>query len=182
MVDIIRARMTAGEFLALPETMAIQELLDGEVYMALPPTVEHQSASMNIIALLLKMIPGGRLFHAPIGVYLDDANIPEPDVFWLSADHLGQIKARYIEGAPDLVVEIFSASTAKRDKDKEDKFHLYEKHGVREYWMVDPSNEYVEVYMLNEGLLVRRSVYEKTDSFTSSLFGEVLIPVADILV
>jgi Uma2 family endonuclease len=158
--------------------MAIQELLDGEVCMAPRPTVEHQSASMNIIALLLKIIPGGRLFHAPTGVYVDEANIPEPDVFWLSADHLGQIKARYIEGAPDLVVEIFSASTAKRDK--EDKFHLYEKHGVREYWMVDPSNEYMEVYTLNEGLFVWRGIYEKAGSFTSSLFGEALIPVADI--
>lgn len=176
MVDVIRARMSADEFLTLPETMEIHELLDGEVYMAPPPTVEHQSASMNIIALLLKIIPGGRLFHAPTGVYFDEANIPEPDVFWLSADHLDKLKARYVEGAPDLVVEIFSNSTAKRDK--EDKFHLYEKHGVREYWMVDPSNEYVEVYTLTEGLFGRRGIYEKADHFTSSLFGEAVIQVA----
>ncbi len=176
MVDMIRTRMTAEEFLALPETTAIHELLDGEVYMAPPPMVEHQSSSMNIIALLLKIIPGGRLFHAPTGVYFDEANIPEPDVFWLSADNLGKIKGRYVEGAPDLIVEIFSNSTAKRDK--EDKFHLYEKHGVREYWMVDPSNQYVEVYLLKDGVFDRTGVHDKSGSFTSSLFGDVVIQVA----
>jgi Uma2 family endonuclease len=176
MVDMIRTRMTAEEFLALPETMAIHELLDGEVYMAPPPMVEHQSSSMNIIALLLKLIPGGRLFHAPTGVYFDAENIPEPDVLWLSVENLSKIKGRYIEGAPDLIVEIFSNSTAKRDK--EDKFHLYEKYGVREYWMVDPSNQYVEVYALVEGTFAPRGVYAKDDSFTSSLFGDAVIQVA----
>lgn len=176
MVDMMRTRMTAEEFLALPETTAIHELLDGAVYMAPPPMVEHQSSSMNIIALLLKIIPGGRLFHAPTGVYFDAENIPEPDIIWLSEANLGKIKLRYIEGAPDLVVEIFSNSTAKRDK--EDKFHLYEKYGVREYWMVDPSNEYVEVYALVERTFTKRGIYEKADSFTSSLFGDVVIQVA----
>jgi Uma2 family endonuclease len=176
MVDMIRTRMTAEEFLALPETTAIHELLDGEVYMAPPPLVEHQSVSGNIYFYLRTLIPHGKWFAAPTGVYFDEQNIPEPDVFWLSDANLGKIKGRYIEGAPDLIVEIFSNSTAKRDK--EDKFHLYEKYDVREYWMVDPSNQYVEVYALVDGAFAPRGVYAKEDSFTSSLFGDVVIQVA----
>jgi Uma2 family endonuclease len=176
MVDMTRTRMTAEAFLALPETTAIHELLDGEVYMAPPPLVEHQSSSMNIVALLLKIIPGGRLFHAPTGVYFDVENIPEPDVFWLSPANLGKIRGRYIEGAPDLIGEILSKGTVVRDR--EDKFHLYEKHGVREYWMVDPANEYVEVYLLKDGVFDRQGTYDKSGSFTSSLFGDIVIQVA----
>lgn len=176
MTDMIRTRMTADEFLALPETMSIHELIDGEVYLAPPPMIEHQTVSGNIYFYLRTLIPQGRWYAAPTGVYLDEQNIPEPDILWLAPEHMSKIKGRYIEGAPDLIVEIFSNSTAKRDK--EDKFHLYEKYGVREYWMVDPSNQYVEVYVLKENIFVRQGTYDKSDSFTSSLFGDAAIQVA----
>ncbi len=176
MVDMIRTRMTAEEFLALPETTAIHELLDGEVYMAPPPMTSHQSVSGNAYFYLRTLIQQGRWFAAPTGVYLDEVNIPEPDILWLAPDHIDKIKPRYIEGAPDLIVEILSKSTAARDK--ESKFHLYERHGVLEYWMVDPSNEYVEVYLLKDGVFDRTGVHDKSGSFTSSLFGDVVIQVA----
>jgi Uma2 family endonuclease len=125
---------------------------------------------------LRTLIPHGKWFAAPTGVYLDESNIPEPDILWLASEHVDKIKGRYIEGAPDLIVEIFSKSTVVRDR--EDKFHLYEKYGVREYWMVDPSNEFVEVYVLKEGAFDRLGIYDKSGSFSSSLFGDVIIQVA----
>lgn len=180
MVEMVRTRMTAEEFLALPETTSIHELIDGEITMSPPPMTSHQSVSGNAYFYLRTLIQSGRWFAAPTGVYLDEENIPEPDILWLAPEHIDKIKTRYIEGAPDLIVEILSKSTAARDK--ESKFHLYEKHGVREYWLVDPANEYVEVYALVDGVFARRGIYEKAGSFTSSLFGDVVIQVAAFFV
>lgn len=96
-------------------------------------------------------------------------------MFWLSEQKLENIKPKYVVGASDLIVEVFSPSTARRDK--EYKFHLYEKYGVREYWMVDPVNQYVEVYVLQEGVFVRQGVYDEADTFTSPVLGDKVVEV-----
>src|SRR5687768_16231992 len=126
-----RTRMTADEFFQLPETMQPTELIDGELIASPTPTPKHQLAVGAFFTLIHGLIPDGVVLFAPLSVYLDEENIPEPDVMWVAENSRCVITEKRLEGPPDLIVEVFSPGTAKRDK--RDKFKLYEKHGVREY-------------------------------------------------
>jgi Uma2 family endonuclease len=76
---------------------------------------------------------------------------------------------KQLEGPPDLLVEVFSPGTVR--KDKREKYHLYERYGVREYWMVDPVGQYVEVCVWKDGKYFHQGVYGADDSFESPVLG-----------
>lgn len=178
MTEITRTRLTAADYFARPETNRIEELIDGEIIVAAGATIKHQLVNGNLYVLVRSLMPGGKPFHPPTAILFDDENVVEPDVIWLSDENIGKLKEQYIDGAPDLLIEVFSPSTAKRDK--EYKFTLYEKYGVREYWMVDPVNRYVEVYVLQEGVFMRQGVYGEGDTFTSPVLGDKAVEVRQV--
>lgn len=164
-----KTRMTAQEYKQLPETMQPTELIDGEIIVSPSPLHIHQRLVMKLIQLLLPLVPeGGELVTAPADVHLDALNIVQPDVFLImgkdSLCKLGQ--NGYLHGAPDLVCEILSPRTATYDR--REKFILYEKHGVREYWLLDSANQWVEVYTREEEKLILMGVYHQA-LFTSPL-------------
>ena len=163
--------MTASEFLVLPESNTPHELINGEDIMSPSPVANHQIISMQLTLLLNSLIPDGRLFAAPMDVYFDESNIPQPDLFWISAHSTtAQITQPYIKGAPDLIVEIFSPGTARRDK--KEKFQLYEHYGVREYWMVDPIGQFIEMWRQENNHFVLIGVYGPADECVSPLLGK----------
>jgi Uma2 family endonuclease len=175
MADQTQIRMTASEFFQLPETTQPIELIDGELIMSPAPVPPHQRASRRLIVLLDAIIPDGELFYAPIDVYLDDENVVQPDILWIAKDSHCKTGEKRLEGPPDLVIEVFSPGTARRDKVT--KFRLYERHGVREYWMVDPQERYIEVHRLESGRFVLQSVYEPGMTFASAVLGGQIIDV-----
>jgi Uma2 family endonuclease len=117
---------------------------------------------------------------APNDVYFDDYNVVQPDVFYIAKDNTRCRREAdgYIHGAPDLCVEVLSTSTARRDRDS--KFKLYQKHGVREYWLVDPDAQFIEVYVLTDGLFKQAGIYGKGESFTSSVLPQLTLNLDDI--
>ena len=130
-------KMTASEFLSLPVSNTFHELLDGEEVMSPSPTRNHQVTLGRVFLLLEHGAPHGEVILAPMDVYLDDSNVVQPDLLWIAQGSACKwVEGKYLNGAPDLVAEIFSPGTVRRDK--KDKFRLYEKFGVREYWMIDP--------------------------------------------
>lgn len=180
MTDTTTIHLTADEYANLPESTALTQLLDGELIVNPSPTVSHQNAALAIAVLLRRRIPAGRVNIAPNDVYLDDHNVVQPDVFWAGAEGSRcQIGAddRW-HGAPDLVVEVLSPSTAAHDRG--DKFGLYRDHGVREYWIVEPEARFIEVFTLQDGDFVRHGLYEADAAFTSPLLGGDAIPVAPL--
>ena len=165
-------RMTASQFLALPESNLPHELLNGEAFMSPAPTLDHQRLLLRLAKLIERLIPSGEVFIAPVDVYLDDSNVPQPDLVWVAeGSQCKSIDNKYLKGAPDLVVEIFSPGTVRRDK--KDKFRLYEKFGVREYWMIDPDEKWLEIWQLKDGKFVLVDVFGPSDSCTSPLLGKV---------
>jgi len=104
---------------------------------------------------------------APTGLHLDERNFYEPDVFWIRPDNglCTLVEKHYWHGAPDLIIEILSPSTAYRDRGI--KYEMYEKHGVREYWLVDPEAAFIEVYVLAEGRFARLGLFRAGQTFTS---------------
>jgi Uma2 family endonuclease len=167
-----RTRMTADEFFQLPETTQPTELIDGELIVSPAPILQHQLLIASFHLLLAGLIPNGLIFLAPTDVYFDKANVPQPDISWVAENSRCVLAGKRLEGPPDLIIEIFSPGTAKRDK--QDKFKLYEKHGVREYWMVDPLQEYLEVWALVDERYSLLGVFGADDNFDSPVLGKVV--------
>jgi Uma2 family endonuclease len=173
MVDQKR-QMTATEFMQLPETNLPLQLLDGEVIEMNAPALPHQDIVGNIFVLfkLKAKELGGKAYVAPVDVYFDELNIPQPDVLWLAPDtQCLMVGTERLSGAPDLIAEILSPTTAHIDRKK--KFRLYEKYGVREYWLVEPRDQLIEVFQHREGRFDLLDAYGVGETFVSLLIGEV---------
>lgn len=175
-----RTRMSAEEFLQLPETNLPCELIDGEVIMAPAPTLRHQTVSIRLASLVERLAEekGGHAWASPTDVYLDETTIVQPDVLYLAPDTQCEMTEQHVVGGPDLVIEIASPSTVWRDKSQ--KFDLYEGHGVREYWLVDPLGDVIEVWGRVDEAFQRQGVYTTGQTFTSAVL-RVEIDVTPLL-
>lgn len=183
MTEMMKTRVTAAEFFQMEESNLPIELIDGEIIVSPTPKKPHQDTTGNAYYLLKtieRQTPDmGEAQISPLDVHLDDENVVQPDVFWVSPDSLCKLgEDGYWHGAPDLVIEILSPSTAKRDKD--DKFKLYEKYGTREYWLVDLEYKLVEVWARLEERFARTGVYGVDDTFTSVVLGGQAVAVKEI--
>ena len=146
-------RITWQDAQLMPEDGKRYEAIDGELYVTPAPTLRHQWVSENLGAALREALvePGhGWLLRAPIGVDLPgtDEGV-QPDIVFVSRARSEILVDEGIRGAPDLVVEILSPGTAERDRTIKKK--LYERHGVAQYWVVDPDAESVEVWDFEAG-------------------------------
>lgn len=137
--------------------------------MTPPPAINHQRSSSQLFVAMFKHIADyklGEVLPAPCGVRLPNQPVPvEPDIIFVKKDRLDIIGANYVEGAPDLLVEILSPSNANYDR--ETKFELYEKAGVSEYWLVDYQAKTVEVFTLVEGDYALAGKYTVGDTLVS---------------
>jgi Uma2 family endonuclease len=141
---------TAKEvFDMLPEG-TLAEVIDNNIYMSPPPETAHQRVSIKLSSLLWLFVEEERklgiCITAPAGVHLDENNIVEPDIFFVSNERLSIVKKKGVEGSPDLVIEILSTN---RKHDLEKKKDLYEKFGVKEYFIVDPETKETFTYYHN---------------------------------
>ena len=135
----------------LPEG-SLAQIIENQLIMSPPPLEIHQKVLMDIVLQIgdfIKKNSLGMLRSAPYGVYLDEENILEPDISFIRKENLHKIKENGLHGAPDLVIEILSPSTAQYDKNQKKK--AYEHSGVQEYWIVDPGNRKTKGYYLEEG-------------------------------
>lgn len=181
MLEQTRTRITVDEFYQLEETNQIVELLDGEVVMSPAPELPHQDATGNVFVMVREFSKslGGKAYFAPVDVYFDDINSAQPDVLWVAPDsQCVPDGTKRLRGAPDLVVEVLSPSTERRDRGK--KFRLYQKYGVREYWMISPGAQYVEVWVLIDGKFAQQGVYGPDETFNSPTLGGQSITVSAI--
>jgi Uma2 family endonuclease len=146
---------TYEDYLALPAGGPLHyEVIDGELLMTPAPNIRHQEISMNlseIVRHFLRSNPVGKVFASPCDVILSGNPLQyvEPDMVFVSKDRVSIITEQNIQGVPDLIVEILSPGTEKRDR--KEKFFLYERVGVPEYWIVDPETQTIQVFRLSGG-------------------------------
>lgn len=134
------------------------ELINGKIFLMSPrPRVTHATACTNIVSEFKQHLRGKkcRAFCDGVDVYLDDKNRFIPDAMIVCNHDI--IKEDGIHGAPDLVVEVLSSTTARNDRGR--KKDIYAKAGVKEYWIVDTWGKYVEVYYNQNGWLVLDNTY-----------------------
>jgi Uma2 family endonuclease len=141
-------KLTYDDFALFPDDGKRHELIDGEHYVTPSPNLKHQTVSGNIhilIAVWLEDHPIGRIYYAPFDVVFSRFDVVEPDLLYVSNARMAEVLTpANVQGAPELVIEIGSPSTRKRDETI--KRHLYERSGVSEYWIVDPELDVVRVY------------------------------------
>src|SRR5687768_15148820 len=143
-------KLTYDDFVLFPDDGKRHELIDGEHYVTPSPNTKHQKVSGNLFLLIgtwLEQHPIGQLFFAPFDVVFSQFDVVEPDLLYMSNERSVEVLTQAnVQGAPELVVEIGSKGTRKRDETI--KRRLYERSGVSEYWVVDPEIDVVRVYRL----------------------------------
>ena len=149
------------------------ELLDGELLLTPAPNLRHQRLQFRLGSRLGRFIEEhalGEFFFAPCDVVLSDTDIVQPDLLFVSRERRHLLSSGdNVRGAPDLVVEILSPATAERDRGY--KRTLYAKHGVKEYWLVDPAAETVAILRTSAGALAVTRTFGRTETLRSPLLA-----------
>ncbi len=165
--------LTYWEYTLLPDDGNRYEILEGELQMTPSPKTKHQVVSRNLLVeifLFLKKNKIGKVFGAPYDVILSQDNVVEPDIIFISNDNLEIITEDNVQGSPDLLIEILSPSSQDNDRNK--KKVIYETYGVKEYWIVDPDLEVVDIYILKDGKFYLNQHLEKQGELLSSVLKE----------
>lgn len=141
-------KLTYDDLLLLPDDGLRHELIEGEHFVTASPNLRHQIVSGNIYDLFrtwLKAHPVGRILYAPFDVKFSERDVVEPDLIYVSHERAKAVLTpERAVGAPELVIEIASPGTRKRDETI--KKRLYERMGVDEYWFFDPDIDVVRAY------------------------------------
>lgn len=143
---------TYDDYATLPDDGQHYEIVNGVLVMTPAPTPEHQDIVLEIASYLrtyIKLAGLGRVFMGPLDVDLGPKNVFQPDIMVILNEHLDRVQAKKIVGAPDLVVEVASYSTAAFDRII--KYEKYAQAGIAEYWLVKPTSRTVEVLTLANG-------------------------------
>ena len=143
-------RWTYEEYYKLDDDQRY-EIIDGNLLMAPAPDTWHQDWSRDLFRIIDRQVTAqrlGKVFFAPVDVVLDAENTVQPDIVFVAAANAGIIQRRAIFGTPDLLVELVSPSSVRRDR--YEKKDLYARFGVKEYWIGDPANKALEILTLKQ--------------------------------
>ncbi len=136
---------------SLPEG-TLAELVNNQLLMEPAPDFYHQDIVTEIATQLRNTAKAkalGKVIVSPVDVYFGKENVFQPDIIFIATERLALlVKNGRVHGAPDLVIEVLSPGTEK--KDKQQKKPVYEKYGVKEYWLVEPASKKVIGYKLSD--------------------------------
>jgi Uma2 family endonuclease len=177
-------KLTYDDFVLFPDDGLRHELIDGAHYVTPSPNAKHQTVLGNLYLLLgswLRGHPLGTVWLAPFDVVLSRSDVVEPDLLYISNERRAQILTEAnVQGTPELVVEIGSPSTRRRDETV--KRELYERAGVSEYWFIDPERDLVRVYR-RDGQRFARPMELSVDAgdvLTTALLPGLDVPLNEI--
>lgn len=176
-------KLTYKDYLLFPDDGKRHEILDGEHFVTAVPYLRHQAVVGELFIWIRSFLGQnrvGRIFFAPVDVLLSEHDVVQPDLLFISNERLAILQKKNVQGAPDLVIEVRSAPTRRRDEGL--KLDRYARLDVREYWTVDPSRNVVRVYR-RPGDRLRKAV-ELTaaagDRLTTPLMPGLEIPLDEV--
>ncbi|MEX2104838.1 MAG: Uma2 family endonuclease, partial [Bacilli bacterium] len=173
--------LTYDDYATLPDDGNRYELVDGVLELMSPSaSAKHQMISFQIQKKISDSCENNYfVLYAPLDVILSPTEVRQPDLVMVHRDRLHIITKRAIEGPPDLVVEILSPSSIKRDKIS--KLNSYAHYQIPEYWIVDPSNGALEQYVLSENHYELMNVYIGDEKIHSDHIQCVSFSMNDIM-
>lgn len=166
----LQGSWTYDDYVALPDDGNRYEIVNGVLVMAPAPSPLHQDIVLEIVSYLrihVKLAGLGRVFPSPIDVELGPKDVFQPDIVVVLNEHLERVQEKKIVGAPDLVVEVASQSTAAYDRLT--KYEVYARAGIAEYWIVKPASRAVEVLVLEDGEYCSRGVFRGQEMLPSQV-------------
>ena len=173
---------TYEAYARLPDNGWRYEVIQGELHMSPAPSIAHQQTSIALAVALYNYVRQhnlGRVFEAPIDVILPDLATPvQPDIVLILAANLDIVQKANVRGAPDLVVEILSPSTAAHDRHT--KYGLYAEAGVTEYWIIDPESCAADIYTRRGNAFVPLGHYERDGVLQSELLPDLRLAMSEL--
>lgn len=177
-----RIILTYDDYAALADDGKRYELFEGELEeMAPAPSTPHQDAALALASLLRSHVRAhhlGKVMIAPVDVRHSDITVLQPDVLFVTGARQSIVEFGFIRGAPDLVVEILSPSTAVRDQ--EIKRQIYARYGVPNYWLIDPLARTAWAYSLVNGVYRLVASASGDAPFSAPPFPELVIPLPEL--
>ena len=176
-------KLTYEDYILFPDDGKRHEIIDGELFVTAAPFVRHQKLVVRFTLRVGGFIEERQLGHflvAPTDVVLSPHHVLQPDLLFVSNEREPILREKNVQGAPDLVIEILSEATRRLDTVV--KRQTYERFGVREYWLVDPHRQSVEVWTLTaegygRGVVLRA---EEGAVLTTTLLPGLEISLAEI--
>lgn len=170
---------TLKDYLELGEECWYQ-LIDGQLVMSPSPSLKHQITIGKVFKVLDAFAEtiSGLAVLSPIDIYFDDRNVLQPDVLLVSKERKNILSERGLEGAPDLIVEVLSISNSTYDRYEKKK--KYCQFGVLEYWLIDPVNETIEVFSLQEDLELPKIYATSSGTFYSLQFPNLKVTMEQL--
>ena len=175
-----KRRVTVAEYEAMPEDGHQYQLIHGQLIMSPSPSWDHQGMADEITGQFRDFLRGksiGKYRSASIDVFLGD-HVLQPDVLFVSPEHAARISPQGVRGAPDLVVEVLSPGTTRRDRKV--KREIYQEFGVREMWFVSPKTRQIEVHRQAGGVYAAPFTISSGETLTSPLLPGFTLDVAAV--
>jgi len=176
----VKESYTYRDYALLPEGAPYQ-LIGGKLIMTPAPGTFHQVVVIRLVERLLEYNAkekAGQVLVAPVDVYLEERETYQPDIIFISRERLSIIEPARVAGPPDVVMEVLSPSTAYYDL--KSKARIYAKHGVKEYWIVDPEDKSIEVYTGQDGGLGLHQRVQGKGKVSSLLLAEFAVEAAEV--
>ncbi len=178
----VDTRLSYEDYCLLPNDGKRYEIINGELFATPSPLSLHQIVVANLHLELGQFVKAhnlGRVYVAPLDVVFSRFDVVEPDLLYISKERAAVLTERNVQGAPDLVVEILSETTAEIDRTT--KLKLYARYGVQEYWIIDPSGPSAQIYRRQEEGLELVAKLAAADSLTSPLFPGFGLPLRKLV-
>lgn len=177
-----QGQWTYEDYCRLPEDGWIYEVIEGELLMSQAPRMLHQRSKGKIFAALLAFTEkneAGLVLDAPHDVLLPGLNTNvQPDILFVARERLDIVKPEHTVGAPDLIVEVISPWNWNADRQK--KFNIYARAGVKEYWIVDPEVRTIELFFLRGNQYQLVGKYDVKKSVRSKVLKGFHVKVKEV--
>ncbi|MBI5407373.1 MAG: Uma2 family endonuclease [Nitrospirae bacterium] len=177
----IGKRYTYKDYLQIEDEKRY-EVMEGGLVMVPAPLTIHQRVSRNIEVILCNFVKEkrlGEILYAPMDVVLSEDVVVQPDILFISKKRLNIIEEAAIMGSPDLIIEVVSPFSASYDTIE--KRGVYEKYGVKEYWLVFPQEKVVEVLTLEKNIYREFCKARKIGVIRSKVLDGLVMDLTDII-
>jgi Uma2 family endonuclease len=177
----VDTRLTYNDYCLLPNNGRRYEIIDGELFVTPSPRRAHQNVVTQLSYYLVEFVKregGGRVYVAPFDVVFSFHDVVEPDILYVAKERAPVVTEKNVQGAPDLVVEVLSETTAEIDRTT--KLKLYARYGVQEYWLVDPEQCTAEIYRREARGFERVASLQPSDSLTTPLLPGFSLLLGDL--
>jgi Uma2 family endonuclease len=172
---------TYADLETLPDDGKRYEILEGDLIVMPSPSLRHQRTIRHLCVRLHRFLEErstGEVILSPFDVVFDDTNVCQPDLLVVLTDHDAILTQRCARGAPDIAIEVLSPSTAGNDLVR--KRRIYERHGVSEYWVIDPEERTARIYRRKAGRLVQSEELGPAGCLSSPILPGFDFPLAEL--